>query len=118
MLSGYSTPEIVPGMGIVVQLEQDFEARYCSFPVCGLELLVDGGGEQKCTHSIHQLAAPEFVGMPGCHADHVKERSEKAAAHQSMMGRRLIEVESSSDGHDGFEMWRSFNRCLHLRSGE
>src|ERR1700746_2167850 len=109
MLSGYSTPEIVPRMGIMVQLEQDFEASDCSFPVCGLELLVDSGGELKCAHSIHQLAAPELVGMPGCHADHVEERSEKGAAHQSMMGRRLIEVESSSDGHDGLKMRRSFN---------
>ena len=102
----------------MVQFEQDFEASDRGFAVCGLELLMDGGREQKCTHGIHQFVAPELVGMPGCHADHVKERSQKTAAHQSMMGRRLIEVECSSDGHDGFEVRRSFNGSLHLRSGE
>src|SRR5579863_2787918 len=35
-----------------------------------------------------------------------------------MMRRRLIQVESTGDGHDGFEMRRSFNSSFHLRSGE
>jgi hypothetical protein len=118
MLSGYTTPEIVPRIGIMVQVEQDFETSDRGFPVRGLELPVDGGREQKRTHGIHQFAAPELIGMPGCHPDHVEERSDKAAAHQSMMGRRLIEVECASDGHDSFEMRRSSNGSLHLRSGE
>ncbi len=105
-------------MGIVVQIEQDFEASDRGLAICGLELLVDGGSEQKRTHGIHQFAAPELVRMAGCHADHVEERGEKAAAHQSVMCRRLIEVECAGDRHDGFEMRRSFNGSLHLRSGE
>jgi hypothetical protein len=35
-----------------------------------------------------------------------------------MMRRRLIEVEYSSDGHDSFEIRRSFNSSFHLGSGE
>ncbi len=42
----------------------------------------------------------------------------KAAAHQSVMCRRLIEVECAGDGHDGFEVRRSFNGSFHLRSRE
>ena len=102
----------------MVQLEQDFEASDCGFPVRHLEFLVDAGGQQKSTHGVHQLAAPELVGVPRRHPDHEEERCEKAAAHQSMMRRRLIEVECTSDGHDGFEMRRPFNGSFHLRSGE
>src|SRR5882672_1761279 len=107
MFSGNGTPEIVPRVGIMVQVEQNLKTGDRSFPVCGLELLVDGGGEEECTHGLHQFAAPELVGMPGCHSNHVEERSEKVAAQQSMMGRRLIEVKCPSNGHDGFQMRRS-----------
>src|SRR5580658_9618916 len=35
-----------------------------------------------------------------------------------MMRPRLVEIECTGDGHDGFEMRRSFNGSFHLRSGE
>jgi hypothetical protein len=35
-----------------------------------------------------------------------------------MMGRRLVEVECSGDGHDAIEMRGSFNGSFHLRPGE
>src|SRR5580698_7581153 len=118
MFSGDGTPETVPRVRIVVQLEENLETCDRGFSVCHLEFLVDGRSEQKVTHGVHQRAAPELVGMAGRHTDHVEERSDKAAAYQSMMRCRFIEVICTSDGHDGFEMRRPFNGSLHLCTGE
>src|ERR1700739_2459609 len=118
MPSSDGAPEIIPRVGIMVEFEQNFETSDCGFPVRHLELLVNAGGEQKCSHGIHQFAAPELVGIPGCHADHEKEGCDKTAAHQSVVCRRLIEVECAGDRHDGFEVRRLFHCGFHLRSRE
>src|SRR5580692_10582036 len=52
------------------------------------------------------------------HSDHEEERCDKAAAHQSVMRPRLIEVECTGDGHNSFEMRRSFHCSFRLRSSE
>src|SRR5450755_4145720 len=56
--------------------------------------------------------------MPRRHTDHVEERSDKAAAHQSVMCRRFIEIVGAGDRHDGFEMRRPFDGSFHLRTSE
>src|SRR5580704_16650977 len=56
--------------------------------------------------------------MTGCHADHIEERCDKAAAHQSMVRSRLIEVECAGDWHDRFEMRRPLHGGFHLRSSK
>src|ERR1700756_2235246 len=56
--------------------------------------------------------------MAGWHTDHEEKWSKKTAAHQAVMGRRLIEIEGTSDRHDGFEVRRTFDGSFHLGSGE
>jgi len=48
----------------VVQVEQDLETSDRGFPVCALELLVDGGGQQKNAHGIRQFAAQSLLVYP------------------------------------------------------
>ena len=45
MLSGDSAPEVIPGMRIVVQFEQDFEAGDCGLAIGHLEFLVNAGSQ-------------------------------------------------------------------------
>src|SRR5580704_7894023 len=68
MFSCYGTPEVVPRVRIMVQLEQEFEASDRGLTVGHLKLLMDARR----------------------HPDHEEERCDKAAAHQSMVRSRLI----------------------------
>ena len=100
VLCGNGAPEIIPWMRVVVKFQQDLEASDCGFAVGHLELLMDAWSEQNCPNCVNQLAAPELIGMAGGHADHEEKGSKKATAHHTVVGRRLIKIEGSCDGHD------------------
>lgn len=53
MFSCYGTPEIVPRMRIMVQLEQDFEAYDRGLTIGHLKPLMDARLQQKSTQGIH-----------------------------------------------------------------
>src|SRR5882757_2872892 len=96
MLCSDRAPEIVPGMRVMVKIQQNLETGDRSLAVGHLKFLVDAGTQQDLAHGAHQLTAPELVGMAGRHTDHEEEGSKKAAAHQAVMGCRLIERSPSS----------------------
>jgi hypothetical protein len=52
MLRGNSAPEVIPGMGIVVQVEQDFQTCDRGFSIGHLKLLVNGWREQQRAHCV------------------------------------------------------------------
>ena len=86
MFSGNGPPQVVPGMRVVMQLEQHLQSGDRRFPVGVLKPFVNAGRKQQCPYTIDQLAAPELVGVTRGHADHGKKRRDEAAAHQAVMG--------------------------------